>query len=168
MPRRHRLDRSAGTATCPRSEGVRSRRTTGLRGAVVRTDDGGETSAGSGLSLGHAPSIAHRQAPAHSTQIISANSSGLIAMERTHKTKKRMRHGGTCRIDQRCSQRGHALPLRAGQNWRCSRRFGRDNRGSGLRFVRVERTSLRPPRRPGRLIEQVPSNHPNRETLFLA
>ena len=32
--------------------------------------------------------------------------------------------------------------------------------------MRVERTSLRPPRRPGRLIEQVLSHQPNRELYF--
>ena len=53
-PHGHRLNRSTGTAICPRSEGVRSRRTTGFRGALVRTDDGGEAPAGSGRSLGHA------------------------------------------------------------------------------------------------------------------
>jgi hypothetical protein len=52
-PHRHRGNRSTGTATCPCSEGVRSARMTGLRGAVVRTDDGGEEPTGSGRSLGH-------------------------------------------------------------------------------------------------------------------
>jgi hypothetical protein len=86
-PHRHRRNRSIGTAICPRSGGVGSRGTTRLRGAVVRTDDGGEAPAGSGRSLGNAPSIAHRRASAHPTQISSANSPALIAMERTHKRK---------------------------------------------------------------------------------
>lgn len=73
VPHRHRLNRSTGTAT--------------WRGAVVRTDDGGEAPASSGRSPGNAPSIVHRRAPAHPTQIISANSSALIANGRTHKTK---------------------------------------------------------------------------------
>jgi len=70
-----------GPRTYPRSEGVRSRRTTGLRGRSV------EAPAGSGRSLNNAPSIAHRRASAHPTQISSANTSALIAIERTHKTK---------------------------------------------------------------------------------
>ena len=169
MPRRNRLDRSAGTATCPRSEGVRSRRTTGLRGAVVRTD-------GTAAKRPRAPVYPwamRRASPIARHQLTRRKQSqqipqGSLQWKGPTKQKSGCGTAETCRIDQRCSQRGHALPLRAGQNWRCSRRFGRDNRGSGLRFVRVERTSLRPPRRPGRLIEQVPSNQPNRETLFLA
>ena len=46
-----------------------------------------EAPAGSGRSLNNAPSIAHRRASAHPTQISSANTSALIAIERTHKTK---------------------------------------------------------------------------------
>ena len=89
----------------------------------------GEAPAGSGRSLGNPPSIAHRRASAHPTQTSSADSSALIAMEKTHKQRP-----DTARRnmpDRPAMQSAwHALPLRAGQNWRYSRRFGPDNRKS--------------------------------------
>jgi len=70
-----------GPRTYPRSEGVRSRRTTGLRGAVGRSSRGLRSIPGQPAK--HRPS----PASAHPTQTSSANSSALIAIERTHKTK---------------------------------------------------------------------------------
>lgn len=81
-PHRHRRSRSTGTGgpTLVPKESARAVRQ-GFAGRSV------EAPAGSGRSLNNAPSIAHRRASAHPTQISSANSSAPIAIERTHKTK---------------------------------------------------------------------------------
>lgn len=67
-------------------------------------------------------------------------------MERIHQTKSGYGTANMSDTNQRCHQRRHALPLRAGQNWKYSRLFGRDNRESDCALCGVERTSLRPPR----------------------
>ena len=80
-PHRHRRNRSTGTADLPSFRRSPRAVRQGFAGRSV------EAPAGSGRSLNNAPSIARRRASAHPTQISSANSSALIAIERTHKQK---------------------------------------------------------------------------------